>query len=324
MVPKIDIDTRFAIKEDLPDILHLFAKGMRGYDAYPYRMFWKWKHMDNPFGFSPVLLGLHEGRIVGIRAFMRWKVDYSGKMMNVFRAVDTVTDSQYQGQGIFKKLTLSLIDHIRNSEPHSFIFNTPNKASRPGYLKMGWQVLGRAPVYLRFVPFAFSKREVSWNRLHELLNQFAVHDSKNSGQIESKVYVPKSLDYLQWRYQKYPIPDYGMDVADDRGIQYYFFLKIKNRGKIKELRICDVWSETQRNWGFIASHALKLARELGCSFVSLLPEPGNSLAMLRYGFVSVQAFANIITVRDINCGKSFNDFTKLRNWAFAMGDLELF
>ena len=29
------------------------------------------------------------------------------------------------------------------------MFNTPNDQSRPGYLKMGWQVVGRVPIGVR-------------------------------------------------------------------------------------------------------------------------------------------------------------------------------
>ena len=34
--------------------------------------FWRWKHQDNPFGPSPVLLATAGERIVGVRAFLRW------------------------------------------------------------------------------------------------------------------------------------------------------------------------------------------------------------------------------------------------------------
>ena len=35
--------------------------------------FWRWKHLDNPFGPSYIRVALGgEGKLVGMRAFMRW------------------------------------------------------------------------------------------------------------------------------------------------------------------------------------------------------------------------------------------------------------
>ena len=61
------------------------------------------------------------------------------------RAVDTATDREHQGKGIFRTLTTHGIEQIE-ADGVSWVFNTPNDSSRPGYLKMGWQVVGRLPV----------------------------------------------------------------------------------------------------------------------------------------------------------------------------------
>ena len=64
------------------------------------------------------------------------------------RAVDTATHPDYQGRGIFSRLTLHAIDELR-ADGVAFVFNTPNDQSRPGYLKMGWQPVARLPVLFR-------------------------------------------------------------------------------------------------------------------------------------------------------------------------------
>lgn len=324
MGSRSEITSRFAKEEDLTEILHLFAKGMRGYEVYPYRLFWIWKHLHNPFGPSPVLLALHGERIVGIRAFMRWKMTLLGKPLNAFRAVDTVTDPDYQGQGIFKRLTLEMIDLLKEQETDAFVFNTPNNASRPGYLKMGWKVLGRAPVYIRWVPWVLRFRTDQWEQRQAALERFRGQSDESVLLLPGKIQVRKDLAYMNWRYRQYPVKDYGLDIIEHKGKFYYFFLKIKSRRQGTELRICDIWVNGEKNWKFIASHSIVLARQLGCGIVSLLPEPAHLLAMLQNGFLPVQPFANIITVRDINCGQEFERVGQLPNWAFAMGDLELF
>src|SRR2546425_1227972 len=61
---------------------------------------------------------------------------------------EPATDPAYQGRGIFSGLTLHAIDELTREGLH-FIFNTPNDQSLPGYLKMGWQIVGKLPVSAR-------------------------------------------------------------------------------------------------------------------------------------------------------------------------------
>jgi GNAT superfamily N-acetyltransferase len=114
-----------------------------------YRGFFRWKHLENPFGRSYMWVGELEGRIVGFRSFLRWRfVDPGGEPVEAVRAVDTATHPDARGMGIFRTLTMHGLDEMRPAGV-SFVFNTPNDQSRPGYLKMGWRVEGRVPVKVR-------------------------------------------------------------------------------------------------------------------------------------------------------------------------------
>lgn len=304
-------------------MLQLFAKAMRGNEAYPYHLFWIWKHQQNPFGASPVLLAVHENKIVGIRAFMHWQLLHKGETLRAFRAVDTVTDPAHQGKGIFTHLTLELIEQLKTTVPESFIFNTPNKKSMPGYLKMGWQILGRAPVYIRPVLFPQKFQKERWEAYRlQLINFHTLHGSENADRT-SFIHVPKSADYFNWRYAAYPLPDYALDVLKNGSNELYFFFKIKKHRYFNELRICDVWSQEEKDWRLITGHAAHLANVNGCRFASIMPEPGNKLKMLLNGYISIRNMANIITIRNIN-SKRFDQTALFENWSFSMGDLELF
>jgi len=114
-----------------------------------YRGFFRWKHLENPFGRSFMWVGELDGRIVGFRSFLRWRfVDPGGEPVEAVRAVDTATHPDAQGMGIFRTLTLHGLEEMRPAGI-SFVFNTPNDQSRPGYLKMGWRIEGRVPVQVR-------------------------------------------------------------------------------------------------------------------------------------------------------------------------------
>lgn len=100
--------------------------------------FFKWKHLDNPFGKSYGLVAWDGDKIVGLRVFMFWEfIQKNNKVLRSIRPVDTVVDSNYRGRGLFKKLTLKGLENCKGQ--FDFIFNTPNNNSLPGYLKMGWK-----------------------------------------------------------------------------------------------------------------------------------------------------------------------------------------
>ena len=53
----------------------------------------------------------------------------------------------FQGRGIFSMLTRRALEDLRHEA--DLVFNTPNEKSLPGYLKMGWQVVGQVPIRVR-------------------------------------------------------------------------------------------------------------------------------------------------------------------------------
>ena len=140
-----DLEIRRSTPADRPRVLSLLRRSLGWGDDPRYEELFAWKHDANPFGASPAWVAQHGERVVGFRTFMRWEFQLDGETIRAVRAVDTATDPEYQGRGVFRRLTLHALDEI-GSERVDFVFNTPNRASRPGYLRMGWQELGRLPV----------------------------------------------------------------------------------------------------------------------------------------------------------------------------------
>ncbi len=113
-----------------------------------YEALFAWKHLENAFGPSPAWIACDGDRIAGFRTLMRWEFLAGGRVVRAVRAVDTATHPDYQGRGIFTRLTLHALDELA-AEGVEFVFNTPNDQSRPGYLKMGWREVGTLPTVVR-------------------------------------------------------------------------------------------------------------------------------------------------------------------------------
>ncbi len=143
----MSIAIRRATPADRDDILALLASSL-GRESDPrYDALYAWKHEENAFGPSPAWVATEGDRLAGFRVLMRWEFVEDGTVVRAVRAVDTATHPDFQGQGIFTKLTLHALEELRDEV--SFVFNTPNDQSRPGYLKMGWQEIGRLPTAVR-------------------------------------------------------------------------------------------------------------------------------------------------------------------------------
>ena len=139
---------RRAEAPDRAAILELLRRSLGREADDRYQALFAWKHEENPFGPSPAWVACDGDRLAGLRVLMRWEFLDGGQVVRAVRAVDTATDPDYQGRGIFTRLTLHAIDELAG-EGVEFVFNTPNDQSRPGYLKMGWEVVGRLPTLVR-------------------------------------------------------------------------------------------------------------------------------------------------------------------------------
>ncbi|MEO6122773.1 MAG: GNAT family N-acetyltransferase, partial [Ilumatobacteraceae bacterium] len=133
-----ELEIRHAVDDDRAAIVDLLGRSL-GSDGDPrYPALFAWKHDENRFGRSPMWVATDAGRIVAFRTFMRWEFERGGEVVRAVRAVDTATDPEYQGRGLFRSLTLLGLEEM-TAERVDFVFNTPNSQSRPGYLKMGWR-----------------------------------------------------------------------------------------------------------------------------------------------------------------------------------------
>ncbi len=313
---------REAKEVDFPEIVTVLKASLGEQDLPLSEEIWNYKHVDNPFGRSLVLVAEDNGIIAGVRAFMSWKWQYLNKSYSAYRAVDTATHPDFQGKGIFKKLTLEAIELAKQQEDQ-FIFNTPNEQSRPGYLKMGWETVDKLKVALKPAYASFWKfyiKDISYSvsnnsKAKDLQLLCELWNSKL--ETSQGLFTPKSMEYLQWRYQANPLQQY--EVFIDNGI--YMAGYVKKRRGFKELRIAEcIFDDNEINKKKINSLINLWCSKFGIQVISYSPESLNlSLTLVN------SKIGPILTLRDLNLSKKeLGTFTKVNNWNYSLGDLELF
>lgn len=289
------LSVRRADEHDTAAIIDVCAAALEWADDDVDAGFFRWKHLENPFGRSPMWVAEDAERatdpIVGVRAMMRWHLEGpSGEQRTMTRAVDTATLPSHQGQGIFRRLTLAAVEQLAD-DGVAAVFNTPNDKSRPGYLKMGWETVGKVPVTvqprnpLSLLAMARSKVAAEkWGIETDVgLAPEAVFERPD--EVEAAIAAdggrrqwstPISVAYLRWRTSFAPlqcrVEPLGPTVADG-----FIVFRLRRRGSLVQLSLLHVVGA--RRPASIRRAVRRLIRRTGAD-VAMASGPQLSLAEL--------------------------------------------
>jgi GNAT superfamily N-acetyltransferase len=328
---------RAAEKEDIPAIVELLKISL-GESLMPKsETYWRWKHVDNPFGASDVLLAFEDKQLVGVRAFMLWSWQRGDERIRAVRAVDTATHPDFQGKGIFSKLTMALLKEYQSSD-RSLVFNTPNDKSLPGYLKMGWELAGQLPIRIQIrrpvsVVMAMLKKGKDDGRDDNKAIggptglAFLDHAGlpgllERSRQFHAgSFHTPHTVDSLRWRYKEVPVAQYGAVAEEGQGLNGLFIYRLKHSRMGLELRVTDCFVDAVDVLPLMKRKLAERAREHGADYIS---ETGVGNSFITTGLLSLKRnIGPMVTVRNISM-KDMAAFKGLSHWHASVGDLELF
>jgi GNAT superfamily N-acetyltransferase len=315
------LDIRPATLADRDEVIGLLQRSL-GSDGDPrYPELFAWKHDENRFGTSPMWVATDAGRIVAFRALMRWEFVRGGAVLRAVRAVDTATDPDYQGRGLFRTLTMHGLEHVQ-AEGVDFVFNTPNTQSRPGYLKMGWREVGRLPAAVCFAgpsgAMAAVHSRVPADRWSQPLSiGTSVDEWLVSGGPGERWPVPTDVrelrtnadaEFLAWRFGT---PLLGYRVVDDGDAA--IICRSRRRGSALELAVVASFGSSRATDRLAA----RAARDAGASYAIRLGQPQMSSSSM---FVPLPGGGPVLTWRAVNdLGEP-----PLANWKLTLGDIELF
>ncbi|GGO96202.1 GNAT family N-acetyltransferase [Wenjunlia tyrosinilytica] len=349
------LEIRELAAADEPEVLGLLSTSLAGGPTGERTSaFFSWKHRRGVFGPSPGLVAVADGRVVGLRLFLRWEFTLSGRTVRAVRPVDTATHPDFRGRGIFRALTLDLLEQVASGT--DVVFNTPNANSLPGYLRMGWRRAGTVPIAVRPVrpgafaaglggqlsrlrggpprPGAASARATApgarcalpgaaevvaaASGLKELLRERAEGDERAR---PARLGTERTPDFLRWRYAEAPGLDYRAVTVERAGeLAGIAFCRPRARGGLTELTLSDVVvrpGDREAAARLLAS----VARGGGCDHVAThLAEGGEAASVgLRHGYLPVPRAGMVLAVRPAG-----QEPPRVHGWRFTLGDLEVF
>lgn len=335
-----DYQIRAYRTEDEDGVLDLLRSTLGSGASVRNSEFFKWKHFANPFGPSFMLVAERRDEIIGLRAFMRWRFRSFDRVVTAVSAVDTATHPDHQGRGIFSRLTRQALEHLASEA--DVIFNTPNEKSLPGYLKLGWQIVGRMPVQVRprrplrmlrlvgketaassglterppvsALPAAAVLEDVEG--IADLLAKRAPADNRFS--------TERSPGLLAWRYGRAPGLDYrAVSCYRDGGLRGLALFRVRPRRGLWETMISDliVGPGDKATARLLVRRVIESAPvdHLSCHFPA---RTDASRASLSNGFVRAPG-GIMLVVNPLRSGLPL-DPVDPRSWGLTLGDLEVF
>ncbi len=309
---------RPATEDDRPAILALLQRSLGSPDPR-YPELFAWKHDRNVFGPSPMWVAVDRERVVAFRTFLRWEFLRGGQVVRAVRAVDTATDADYQGRGLFRALTMHAVEQMRD-EGVAFVFNTPNDQSRPGYLRMGWRDVGRVPAAFRPVgplsALRLARSRVPAERwslpldVGESVDQWlrrgtrptVVRGPRHVRELTTNVSDP----YLRWRYG---LSSLHYRVVDDGDAA--IVVRARKRGQATELSLVQAFGDL----AYADLLAARTARDANADYALRV-----GTASAATGFAPLPGGGPRLTWRAL----AVTGMPPLPNWALSLGDVELF
>lgn len=308
-----EIQIRRFRDEDLPEVLEVLRLALGETDVlHRSPELWSWKHLANPFGPSLVLVATSGGKIVGVRAFMRWQLKSDdGSLITCARPVDTATHPGFLRRGIFRNLTLEALE-LAESQGIQLIFNTPNAKSKPGYLGMGWKEVGPVGIMVRPALRAFRRRQQvlgsSYLRDAPEIPSYTPEDRKPRG-----LRTPRTSEYLSWRFERHPTAVYDSMTVEGTAA----FVRSNVRSGRGELVISDLVGPHPRT----ALRAV-LRQSTADYVVTWFGDGPERSAARRSGLIPVPWF-HALTLVTRQLSDLPDDPTSIDNWDLSIGDFEL-
>ena len=218
----------------------------------------QWQFFNNTTSKFVVVIAFDElkNKVAGIYAVSLVKIKIGDNVYFGSQSLDTITDKDYRGRGLFTLLANSVYAQAIN-EGVDLVYGFPNGKSIHGFQKkLEWEVMDPLPMlikplrtkyftdklkFLRYLPnvnIAFNKLKQSKRYSISEEGYFPSDVDKVWAQFSRhfQIAVVRDRDYLTWRYIQKPNEIYRIVHCRDNNSNYkgfiVFTIKTKHNGKI--------------------------------------------------------------------------------------------
>lgn len=218
----------------------------------------RWQFILNPVKdkYVDIAIDMEVNKTAAIYAIFPVKFKLGTAFKNGSQSLDTITDIDYRGKGLFITLAKDIYQKAKENDV-ALVYGFPNGNSIHGFeKKLEWKVLDPVPFLIKPLKSAYFTRKLSFlsflpnvnlsltkyskNKNYNIIERFEFPDAVNavweSFSESIKVAVHRDKSYLDWRYIQKPFENYKIAHCYDKNDHYLgfivFVIKGKHGGKI--------------------------------------------------------------------------------------------
>jgi GNAT superfamily N-acetyltransferase len=221
----------------------------------------QWLHQQNLAATHSIYYAMQDNKVAAIYTAMPVVFLINGTRQKALQSIDTITDVDHRGKGLFPKLAARL---YKDAEAAGFelVYGFPNENSAPGFFKkLQWIPFGEAPFLLKPLSLGYFFRKLLGRKSQDaladeqhvyklpatkqvqkntIISELATFDSAYDTlwmQVAAgiSIAVDRSSGYMNWRYVTKPGANYSrcgiFENGHLKGI-IVFTIKNKHNGRI--------------------------------------------------------------------------------------------
>ena len=284
-------------KLEILDVMDIsFASVQRSSSVRRDLDFWEWKYISSPYGEASVHVIKLDGRVAAAGSLWPMMFQWQGRRLCAVQACDTVVHPDFRRRGLFGALINARKSRAAELDV-DFIFNFPNANSLPGYMKAGWNFLGRVPWYVRVMnPVSLIRDRlnkglsIAMDLPHHYCLTEAMADSLDASAIgdQGGLSIDRPAGYWRWRFCQRPNRQYGVICTEEPCESFAVFTLSRKPSGVIEMVVVDLIA-TRRSLSPLLRAILRCAREVGAAFVAMMnPQAFPSATFYRHGFLPVR------------------------------------
>lgn len=222
----------------------------------------EWQYAHNPTGKLFVDVAVADNKFAAIYASLPINVLVDGKRRLALQSLDTLTDRDHRGKGLFVKLAGETFARARN-DGAAFVYGFPNGQSAPGFFgKLGWTTLDPVPFLVRPLRSRYLLRRLpQLESLARTLPDVTLAVRERGGEVDAirrfdtaidslwssfstgkvGVSVDRDAAYMNWRLTDKPGCSYTHLIASSHGqvnALVSFAIYDKHEGRIGYVMEC--------------------------------------------------------------------------------------
>ncbi len=292
--------------------------------------YWRWKFAKNPFGKAVMKLMFDDNKLIGLYAVIPMNVQVHKNLVKAALSVNTMTHPDYERQGIFTYLAEEVYEKCQR-EDFRFVYGFPNENSYYGFTrKLGWKDLGKMTALEKELGAQTAREKCKRDSIYsvEKLDE-RVNSLWNRTKDSYHVIVPRTEEFLNWRFAEHPAVKYAKFISQDGSneILGYLVLKIYTEGDETKGHIVDMLCVNEEDIvkDFL-SYSYNYFVERGVDDLSCWASEGSLYAQVlkQEGFIRKE-FEVYFGVRAFDReDKLAGDVEQIDNWHLTMCDLDVF